>query len=164
MKSINFKDTTFLVKSAIIAAVYFILTIFIPALSYGPLQFRISEIMVLLVFYNKRFIPGLLVGCFLANMFSPLLLVDMIFGTLASFLAFTLMIRAKNLFIASLYPVLFMIIPALETYFLLESDMLFVPMLFYFCLSEFLVVSIIGFGLFKILEKNKEFMKYVESM
>ena len=58
----NFKDTNFLVKSAAIAALYAIITLMFPSLAYGPIQLRFSEILVLLVFYNKRFIPGLLLG------------------------------------------------------------------------------------------------------
>ena len=55
----NFKDTNFLVKSAVVAALYAVITLMLPSLAYGPIQLRLSEIMVLLVFYNRRFIPGL---------------------------------------------------------------------------------------------------------
>ena len=58
----NNLDTNYLVKSAVVAALYAVLTIMLPMASYGPIQLRFSEIMVLLVFYNKRFIPGLVLG------------------------------------------------------------------------------------------------------
>lgn len=161
MKSYNFKDTNFLIKSAIIAALYAVITLMFPMLAYGPIQLRFSEILVLLVFYNKRFIPGLLVGCAIANLASELMVFDVIFGTFASFLAFSCMIRQKNLFVASLFPVLFMFIPAMETYFLLDSSVAFIIMLGQFMASEFVVVSIIGVILFKILEKNTGFMTYI---
>lgn len=159
----NFKDTNFLVKSAAIAALYAIITLMFPSLAYGPIQLRFSEILVLLVFYNKRFIPGLLLGCFLANFASDIAVFDVIFGTFASFLAFMMIIRQKNLFIASLFPVLSMFIPAIGTYILLDSSTAFIIMLGQFMMSEFIVVSVIGIFIFKILENNSAFMNMIKN-
>lgn len=160
-KFISLDDTNFLVKSAGVAALYAVLTLLLPVASYGPIQFRFSEILVLLVFYNKRFIPGLVLGCALANMFSPMMLFDVIFGTLSSYIAFKLMQRAKNLYIASIFPVLLVSVPALGTWLYLASDEVFFVLLMQFMLSEFVMVSIIGVLLFKILEKNEGFMSYI---
>ena len=52
-KFISLDDTNFLVKSAVVAALYAVLTLLLPVASYGPIQFRFSEILVLLVFYNS---------------------------------------------------------------------------------------------------------------
>ena len=100
----NFKDTNFLVKSAAIAALYAVITLMFPSLAYGPIQLRFSEILVLLVFYNRRFIPGLLLGCFLANFASDIAVFDVIFGTFASFLAFSLIIRQKKFIYSIIIP------------------------------------------------------------
>ncbi|EEI83675.1 hypothetical protein HMPREF0077_0236 [Anaerococcus tetradius ATCC 35098] len=158
----NNLDTNFLVKSALVAALYAVLTLLLPMASYGPIQLRFSEIMVLLVFYNKRFIPGLVLGCAIANMFSPMLAFDVIFGTLSSLIAFELIKRTKSLFIASLWPVLMVIVPALGTYFILANDAVLIIMILEFMASEFIMVSIIGVVIFKILEKNNGFMKYIK--
>lgn len=160
-KYLSFDDTNFLVKSAAVAALYAVLTLLLPVASYGPIQFRFSEILVLLVFYNKRFIPGLVLGCAIANMFSPMLLFDVVFGTLSSYIAFKLMQRAKNLYIASIFPVLLVSVPAIGTYLILANDEVFWILLMQFMLSEFVMVSIIGVILFKILEKNEGFMSYI---
>ena len=160
-KFISLDDTNYLVKSAGVAALYAVLTLLLPVASYGPIQFRFSEILVLLVFYNKRFIPGLVLGCAIANMFSPMMLFDVIFGTLSSYIAFKLMQRAKNLYIASIFPVLLVSVPALGTWLYLASDEVFLVLLMQFMLSEFVMVSIIGVLLFKILEKNEGFMSYI---
>ncbi|WP_297282275.1 QueT transporter family protein [uncultured Anaerococcus sp.] len=154
-------DTNFLVGSAAIAALYAILTLILPVASYGPIQFRFSEILVLLVFYNKRFIPGLVLGCAIANLFSPMAWFDVIFGTLSSYIAFRLMDKTDNLFIASLFPVLMVSVPAIGTYLILDNSGAFITMLFSFMASEFVMVSIIGVIIFKILEKNDGFMKYI---
>lgn len=160
-KYFSLDDTNFLVKSAAVAALYAVLTLLLPVASYGPIQFRFSEILVLLVFYNKRFIPGLVLGCAIANMFSPMLLFDVVFGTLSSYIAFKLMQKAENLYVASIFPVLLVSVPAIGTYLILDSDEMFWILLMQFMLSEFVMVSIIGVVLFKILEKNEGFMSYV---
>lgn len=160
-KYFSLTDTNFLVKSAVIAALYAVLTLLLPVASFGPIQFRFSEILVLLVFYNKRFIPGLVLGCAIANLFSPMLVFDVIFGTLSSYIAFKLMEKASNLFVASLFPVLLVIVPAIGTYLILDSQAVLLLMIFQFMLSEFVMVSIIGVGIFKILEKNQGFMSYI---
>ena len=160
-KFISLDDTNFLVKSAGVAALYAVLTHLLPVASYGPIQFRFSEILVLLVFYNKRFIPGLVLGCAIANLFSPMMLFDVVFGTLSSYIAFILMQRAKNLYIASIFPVLLVSVPAIGTWLILASDEVFFVLLMQFMLSEFVMVSIIGVLLFKILEKNEGFMSYI---
>ena len=164
-KQDNFtSDTNFLVASAAIAALYAVLTLILPVASYGPIQFRFSEILVLLVFYNKRFIPGLVLGCAIANLFSPMAWFDVIFGTLSSYIAFRLMDKTDNLFIASLFPVLMVSVPAIGTYLILDSSGAFITMLFSFMSSEFIMVSIIGVLIFKILERNDAVMKYIREL
>lgn len=160
-KFISLDDTNFLVKSAVVAALYAVLTLLLPVASYGPIQFRFSEILVLLVFYNKRFIPGLVLGCAIANLFSPMMLFDVVFGTLSSYIAFRLMKKAKNLYVASIFPVLLVAVPAIGTWLILASDEVFFVLLMQFMLSEFVMVSIIGVMIFKILEKNEGFMSYI---
>ena len=90
-----------------------------------------------------------------------MMLFDVIFGTLSSYIAFKLMQRAKNLYIASIFPVLLVSVPALGTWLYLASDEVFLVLLMQFMLSEFVMVSIIGVLLFKILEKNEGFMSYI---
>ena len=162
-KFISLDDTNFLVKSAGVAALYAVLTLLLPVASYGPIQFRFSEILVLLVFYNKRFIPGLVLGCAIANLFSPMMLFDVVFGTLSSYIAFILMQRAKNLYIASIFPVLLVSVPAIGTWLILASDEVFFVLLMQFMLSEFVMVTIIGVAIFKMLEQNPTFMSYINN-
>ena len=72
-------NTRTITQNAIIACAYAILTLVIAPLAYSEIQFRLSEIMVFLAFYNKKYIPGLIIGCFIANMPSPLGFYDMFF-------------------------------------------------------------------------------------
>ena len=93
--------------SGIIAALYAGLTILLQAISFSAVQVRVSEAMTLLPVLMPAAIPGLTVGCFLANIISPVGWMDMVFGTLATLIAavLTRMLR-KNLYLAALMPVL----------------------------------------------------------
>ena len=82
----NRESTVFIVKSAVIAALYAIMTVVISPLSYGMVQCRFSESLIMLCAFSPASIPGLTVGCLVANIFSfnP---VDMICGTTATLLS-----------------------------------------------------------------------------
>ncbi len=83
------KRTRFIALSAAIAALYAALTYVAAALNlaYGPIQFRFSEALTVLPAFTPAAIPGLALGCFLANLASPLGIVDWVFGTGATLLA-----------------------------------------------------------------------------
>ncbi len=96
MKNVENKDnlktrgkTYWVAVNAIIAALYASLTIAISPIAYGEIQFRLTEMLIFLAFYNKRYIPGLILGCFLANLASPMLAYDLTFGTAATAIAVT---------------------------------------------------------------------------
>jgi len=65
-------------------------------LSYGPIQVRFSEALTILPLFTPAAIPGLTIGCFIANIGSFNLL-DMIFGTLATLIAAVLTYFLRNL-------------------------------------------------------------------
>jgi len=69
MKNLTVRD---MADIAIVAAIYVVLTITPPlnAISYGAYQFRISEMMNFLAFYNPKYIIGVTIGCMIANFFS----------------------------------------------------------------------------------------------
>ncbi len=74
-------------RIAVIASLYFVLTYFLPSLSYGPLQLRIGEAMTILPLIFPEAIAGLTIGCLIANIFSVYGWLDIVFGTLATVLA-----------------------------------------------------------------------------
>lgn len=83
------KPAHFLALAGVIAALYALLTLAAASLdlAYGPVQFRFSEALTVLPVFTPAAIPGLALGCFLANLASPLGVVDWVFGTLATLLA-----------------------------------------------------------------------------
>lgn len=94
-----------LCMSAMIAALYAALTMALPMLSYGPVQLRFSEALTVLPFFFPQAIPGLFLGCAIANLLSAFGLVDVIFGSLATLLAALWTSRLKNAWLAPLPPV-----------------------------------------------------------
>jgi len=82
-------NARFLALSAVIAGLYAALTYAAAMLNlaYGPVQFRFSEALTVLPAFTPAAIPGLTVGCLLANLGSPLGVVDWVFGTAATLLA-----------------------------------------------------------------------------
>lgn len=56
---------------AIVAALYAVLTWGVAPIGYGPLQFRISEVLKVLVLFDPWLVLGIGIGTFFANMLSP---------------------------------------------------------------------------------------------
>lgn len=75
-----------LVHAAMIAALYVVLTMLANALglSNNPIQIRFSEALTILPFFTPAAIPGLFVGCILANLFTNAHYLDIIFGSIAT--------------------------------------------------------------------------------
>ncbi len=60
-----------MVQIALIAAVYAVWTVGISPVAYGPIQFRMSEMMKALALRDRQYVSGLALGLLVANMFSP---------------------------------------------------------------------------------------------
>lgn len=92
------ENINFIITSALIAALYTGLTFLsnILGLAYGPVQLRISEVLTVLPVFTPAAIPGLTVGCFIANIGS-FNAADMIFGTFATFLAAVITYFLRNI-------------------------------------------------------------------
>ena len=95
-----------LTRLALVAAMYVAMTLAVPALSYGAIQCRFSEILVLLCFYRKDYSAAMILGCLIANLFSPLGWYDLVFGVAATAIAVLPMFYVKNIFLAALLPVI----------------------------------------------------------
>lgn len=94
--------TRSLCVSAVIAALYAALTLLLAPISYGGVQCRLSEAMTLLPMILPQAIPGLFVGCLIANLYTGMI-TDIIFGSLATFLAAvgTFLLRKKPILAAA---------------------------------------------------------------
>lgn len=81
---------------AIVAALYTAITIITAPFSYGLAQFRLSEALVVLCWFEPMLAVGITLGCFLSNVFSTVTALDMIVGTLATALACLWTIRCRK--------------------------------------------------------------------
>ena len=102
------KGTQFLAEAAVIGAIYVVLTVLFAPLSYGEIQVRFSEALTILPFFTPAAIPGLFVGCIIANLFGGAIPVDIIFGSIATLIGavFTNKLRNQSRFLAPLPPII----------------------------------------------------------
>lgn len=153
-----------LVLYSSIAAIYIVLTVLLGSFSFGPIQFRIAEALVLLCFFNRKFFIPLTLACLISNLMSPFGLYDVLFGTTATILSLLFIMCSKRLWVASIYPVIFNGVIVSFEICLMEGifDLnMFAFNMVTIMLGEFVCVSIIGVILFTTLKKNRSFMKLI---
>jgi len=160
-------NTKRIAKIGLIAALYAVITLALGFISYGPIQFRIAEIMTLLPLFGKEYIIALTLGCFLANVIGPYGLPDIIFGTLATFISVYLVYltgkvmnyKKGHILIASLWPT---IVNAIIIGIMLNiiSGFPLIISILEVGFGEFVVITIIGVPLFKVFkEKYSKLLK-----
>ena len=145
------KSVFFITRSALVAAIYFALATALQPVSFGPVQFRLSEALVLLPVFMPESIIGVTLGCFLSTMY------DVIFGTVATGVAavLTFLLRkTKFLYVfpplilnAILVPLIWVVDGSDTAYFLNFGLIL---------ASEVIVVAVIGWPLTIALKKALE--------
>lgn len=120
-----------LVHGAMIAAIYAAATYLsaVFGIAYNAIQFRLSEALTVLSLFTPAAIPGLTIGCIIGNLTSPFGVWDIIFGSLATFLAAITARAMRNVRIKGLplfsiiMPVIFnALIVGAEITFLMPSD------------------------------------------
>lgn len=98
------KKTVVLVRAAVIAAMYAALTLVTYTFSYGNIQFRVSEALTVLPLFYFEAIPGLFVGCLLANIASTPM--DMLIGPIATLIAAILTYISRKWYLGILPPII----------------------------------------------------------
>lgn len=148
MKKFGVRD---LVLNALVCAIYVVLTLINP-LSYGAVQFRFSEIMAVLPFFDRKYIPGVTFGVFIANLFSQLGFVDVIVGVGICVISYSISYFIKNVYInAIIYSVLCGIFVGGELYFVVKAPLLITGLS---VLAGQIVVTIVGTVIFEKIKQN----------
>ena len=140
------KKTKYLVQSGVIAAIYVVLAQVFGFMGFGPIQFRIAEALTVLPFFTPAAIPGVFIGCLLANILYGGVLLDVVFGSLTTLLAAYLSYRLrKNKWMVTVPPILLnaAIIPFVLKYGYGVPDGIPFMMGTIF-IGQFIVVGIIG--------------------
>lgn len=80
------RNLRFLCRGALVAALYVVLTWLcaLVGLDKGVIQMRLSEALCVLPAFTGAAVPGLFVGCLLANLLTGSALPDVVFGSLAT--------------------------------------------------------------------------------
>lgn len=153
----------FVAFSAIIAALYATLTAVLAPISFGAFQLRLSEGLNLLAFFLPAAIPGLAIGCLLANIIGGGVPADVILGSIATLLAAYFCNKSKNLFISGIYPVLFntvMVAPIIVYYYMGGGDItVYLGYMGIFALCEAVSVYAVGIPLALGVKKALKFKK-----
>lgn len=84
-KNYSLSHTQSLVRGALVTALYIVLTFLVAPVAFGPVQFRISEVVNFLGLYNKRYIYSITLGVLFVNFYSYGI-VDMIVGGTSTFI------------------------------------------------------------------------------
>ncbi len=150
-----------LVKAGIIAALYVVLVVVFSYSSFGPIQFRIAEMLTILPLFTPAAIPGLFIGCLLANVLGGAVFLDVVFGSLATLVAAYMSYKLrKKEWLVPVPPVLInaVVVGIILKFVYAEAASVWVLMG-----SVFLGQMVSAYGLGMILMKAlKPFRKYIE--
>ncbi|WP_028991955.1 QueT transporter family protein [Thermoanaerobacter thermocopriae] len=148
-------DTGYIVKAGVIAAIYFVVTILLGNFSYGPIQFRISEALVVLPMVEPAAIWGVFLGCLLANIGSPFGLIDILGGSLVTLAAAYLTSKAKTFYKAILPPIILnaLSVSIWVSYF---TKMPYYLVALYIALSEAIVTGVFGYVVITVYKRLKD--------
>ncbi len=152
------RTTKGLAITGIIAALYVVLTLPLGQFAFGPIQFRLAELLTLLPFFTPWAIPGVTLGCLLSNLIfsTPW---DALFGTLATLIAAYCTYKSRHLLIAPLWPILFngLIIGTMLTFLMLESFAwpAWLMMVLEIAASEFIVCFGLGVPFMRLIQKRR---------
>ena len=143
---------------AAIAAVYVVLTMAFRPISFGPVQFRISEALCVLPYFTPAAVPGVFLGCLISNLLGGAAALDVVFGSLATLMgAVGSRLLRKNRYLVSLPPIAAntLIIPWVLKYAYGSGDMVWFMMITVGA-GEILAVGILGQLLLGALEPYRE--------
>ena len=118
------KTIRFIAVGAAIAALYAGATLLLAPISYGPVQFRLSEVLTTLCIFTPAAIPGLTIGCFLGNLASPFGWMDWVFGSFATLLAAVTGRQLRNVRLAGI-PWLSLLMPVIFNAVIIGAELTF---------------------------------------
>ncbi len=153
-----------LVKAGIIAALYVVLVVVFSYSSFGPIQFRIAEMLTILPLFTPAAIPGLFIGRLLANVLGGAVFLDVVFGSLATLVAAYMSYRLrKKEWLVPVPPVLInaVVVGIILKFVYAEAASVWVLMGSVF-LGQMVSAYGLGMILMKALKPLKPFRKYIE--
>ena len=147
-----------LVFSALIASIYVVLTLLLRPISYGPIQFRVSEALCVLPYFTPAAIPGVFIGCLISNLLGGAVVMDIVFGSLATLIgAIGSWLLRRNRWLVSLPPILSntLIIPWVLKFAYGSEDLIWYMMIT-IGIGEILAIGVLGQLLISVLAKYRK--------
>lgn len=95
----------FLARAGLYSAIYAVLTIVLAPFSYGIMQVRVAEALTVLPIIDKAAIPGLFIGCLIANIVGGYGIIDIGLGSIFTLIAGYLTSKVKKDWQAPIPPV-----------------------------------------------------------
>ena len=158
------KNSKSLAKAGIISAIYIALTLVLYPISFGAFQVRVSESLTLLPLIFPESIIGLTIGCFISNFFGNGVL-DIVFGTLATFLSAVLTFvstkKIKNdwvkIAVGGIFPVIINAIVIPFTFLALtEQPIIYIINSLQIFVGQFISIYFVGTPLYFICKKTNK--------
>ena len=151
----------FMAQAAMIAAIYVVLCIAFAPISYGAIQARVAEALTILPYFTPAAIPGLFIGCLIANLIGGSIMLDVVCGSIATLIGAvgTWMLRRKSRFLAPIPPILAntLIVPFVLRYG--YGEPLPIPSLMGTVgIGEIAACGVMGLILLAVLEKYRRFI------
>lgn len=161
MKKFTIKD---LVLNALIGAIYFVLVFIFSFASFGEIQFRIAEVLLLLVLFNPKLSYGLLLGTFLANLLNPLGfgILDAFVGTAASLVGIMGLLLFKKI------PIIGILIPTLANGLIVGAmlsilfELPYIVTVLSVSIGEFAVLLVLGLPLYYVIKKRDHLVEHLK--
>ena len=148
------KKTLLLTRAALIAALYVVLTFVSQmfGLASGMIQIRLSELLTVMPLIYKEAIPGLWIGCIIANLLTGCALWDVVFGSIATLIGAlgTYYIGRKKPVLGPIFPIVsnMLIVPyVLQYVYGLKESFLFLAITV--GIGEFICCGLLGWQLYK---------------
>ena len=158
------RKTRFITYGALIAAMYVALTFVanLLGLASGVIQVRLSEALTILPLFTPAAVPGLFIGCILANVLTGCAVWDVIFGSVATLLGAigTYWCRERNKFLAPVFPILAnMIIVPFVLKLVYGAPDAWIFLFISVGIGEIISCGVLGLLLHRILERRDVFEK-----
>lgn len=134
----------YLIRCAAVAALYFCLTVVLAPISYGVVQFRLSEALTLLPFLYPEATVGLVIGCAFANITSPFGVLDIIVGSVVTGVAGYLTSKIKNIWLAPLPPIILNALLLPVVWAIMGAEQLYILNVLSLLLSQSVVIYALG--------------------
>lgn len=153
----NSKRTLIITQAAVIAAIYVVLVFIFQLSSFGPIQFRIAEVLTILPYFTPAAIPGVTIGCLLSNLIFRADILDTVFGSLATLIAAFLSYKLRwNKYLVPIPPIVVnaLIIPFILKYAYFEANPIPI-MIFSVGAGQVVSAGILGMVLLFALDKIK---------